>query len=126
MNTVHLFDLAAQQRDWLSMRQAAVSQNIANSSTPGYRRVDVQAFEAALKTQGAGLTTSHPAHLDAGGGFAPDASLGTARGWETSHSGNTVLLEQEMLAAAEVSRLFAMNTNITRSFHDMMLAGLRG
>jgi flagellar basal-body rod protein FlgB len=126
MTTVQLFDLAAQQRDWLTMRQAAVSQNIANSSTPGYRRVDVQAFEAALAAQGASLMMSHPGHLKTGGTFEPESSLGDARGWETSHSGNNVMLEQEMLAAAEVSRLFSMNVNITRSFHDMMMAGLRG
>lgn len=126
MNTVHLFDLAAQQRDWLTMRQAAVSQNIANSSTPGYRRVDVQAFNVALEATGADMARSHPAHINTGGGFEPDGSLGASRGWETSHSGNNVVLEQEMLAAADVSRLYSMNINITRSFHDMMMAGLRG
>jgi flagellar basal body rod protein FlgB len=45
---------------------------------------------------------------------------------ERSHSGNDVVVEQEMLNAAEVSRQFTLNVNITRSIHEMMLAGLKG
>ena len=48
MGPVHLFDLAAQQARWLSARQVAVAENIANANTPGYRAADVPPFETVF------------------------------------------------------------------------------
>lgn len=126
MSEVYLLGLAAKQRDWLSIRQATVAQNVANLATPGYRRVDVEPFEAVMKQSQAGLSTTHTQHIQSGGGLVSQHSLASQQGWERSHSGNGVSVEQEMLTASDVGREFTLNVNITKSFHDMLLAGLRG
>ena len=48
MGPLALLGLAAQHAKWLSVRQTAVSQNLANANTPGYRRRDVD-FHGALQ-----------------------------------------------------------------------------
>ena len=44
MGPVQLFELASQQAHWLSARQVAVAENIANANTPGYKAADVPPF----------------------------------------------------------------------------------
>ncbi len=52
MSSIHLFDLAARQAQWLSVRQATVAGNVANANTPDFRARDVQPFADVLdKTQ---------------------------------------------------------------------------
>ena len=48
MGPVQLFELASQQAHWLSARQVAVAENIANANTPGYKAADVPPFESRL------------------------------------------------------------------------------
>ena len=48
MEPVSLFDLAAKQAQWLSVRQSAIAGNIANANTPGYTANDVEPFEKVL------------------------------------------------------------------------------
>jgi flagellar basal-body rod protein FlgB len=126
MSGYYLTELAATQRDWLATRQATIARNVANASTPGYVRHDVKPFEEVLSRSDVVLTGSHPAHIGAPEGGRARVVLESRQGWERSHSGNDVVVEQEMLNAAEVSRQFTLNVNITRSIHEMMLAGLKG
>jgi flagellar basal-body rod protein FlgB len=126
MSEIYLLSLAAQQRDWLSTRQAAIAMNVANAATPGYRSADVPSFDAIMKEAPISLAATHANHISSRGGFSPDKSAARQASWEISHSGNSVSLEQEMLKAGQVSRAFSMNVNMTRAFHDMLLSGLRG
>jgi flagellar basal-body rod protein FlgB len=41
------------------------------------------------------------------------------------HSGNSVSLEQEMTKGGEVNRDYSMNAAIVRSFHRMLLSGVK-
>ena len=45
--------------------------------------------------------------------------------WETSHSGNSVSLEQELISAGEVNRAYRLNTGIAKAFHRMLLASAK-
>jgi flagellar basal-body rod protein FlgB len=126
MSEIYLLSLAAQQRDWLSTRQAAIAMNVANAATPGYRSADVPSFDAVMKQAPISLAATNTNHISSQGGFSPDTSFSKQASWEVSHSGNSVSLEQEMMKAGQVSRAFSMNVNMTRAFHDMLLSGLRG
>lgn len=126
MQPVSLFDLAAQQARWLAVRQSAVSGNIANANTPGYGTVDVQPFESVLDKTRVRLAATHPQHV----------SLGATRDGLTVNrtdtdapmlpSGNTVVMEKELMKAGEVRRSFELNTAIVKSFHRMLMATTRG
>lgn len=126
MSEIYLLGLAAQQRDWLSTRQAAIAMNVANAATPGYRSADVPSFDAVMKQSPVSVAATNQNHLSSHGGISPNTSFSKQASWEISHSGNSVSLEQEMMKAGQVNRAFSFNVNMTRAFHDMLLSGLRG
>jgi flagellar basal-body rod protein FlgB len=123
---IHLFDLASLQARWLAVRQATVSQNVANASTPGYAAQDVTPFSDVYDHFQMTLAATNAAHfredgLDASGLTAKDEGA-----WEITHSGNSVSLEQEMLKANEVNRAYSMNTAISKAFGQMLNQSVKG
>jgi flagellar basal-body rod protein FlgB len=125
MDTVNLFSLATRQAEWLSVRQAAVAGNIANANTPGYKAVDVEPFEKVLR-RGVDMTATNPRHL---GGDFERTSVRTREDDRTTAvlpSGNSVVVEQELMKAGETARNYELNTAIVKAFHRMMLMSVKG
>jgi len=125
VHPIHLFDLASRQAQWASVRQATISGNIANVDTPGYRSRDIEPFTAVLDKTALTLVRTEPGHLDVSGSGVEASKVGKAESWDITHSGNSVSLDQELLKASEVNRTYALNTNIVRSFHKMLLSAVR-
>lgn len=125
MQPVNLFDLASQQARWLSVRQTAVSSNIANANTPGYAAVDVEPFEAVLDQTRVSMRATHPKHIAAGASAAGFSVRQLSDGAPVMPSGNTVVLETELMKSGEVRRSFEMNTAIVKSFHRMLMMTTR-
>ncbi|WP_034993929.1 flagellar basal body rod protein FlgB [Beijerinckia mobilis] len=126
MSAVTVLDLISQQARWLTLRQATVAQNIAQANTPGFKSIDLLPFEQVYNEAGLRMTATSPKHLEAD---RNEADLNTAHsesGWETTYSGNSVSLEQEMMKAGEIHRAYALNTNIARAFQQMLLASVKG
>ena len=126
MEPVNLFDLAAKQSQWLAVRQSAIAGNVANANTPGYTAMDVEPFDKVLDRTAVSLISTDAGHLATGGtdgGFAvkPQDDNGVIM-----PSKNTVVLEKEMIKAADVRRSFEMNTAIVKAFHSMMMMALKG
>lgn len=126
MRPIHLFDLSSQHMSWLSNRQALVAGNIANINTPGYRALDLEAFDAVLESTSLEMTATARGHM------APDpktvSSADEVEGensWDVYHSGSNVSLEQELVKAGEVNRSYALNTNILKAFHRMLTSSAR-
>lgn len=120
VQSVQLFQLASFQADWLSARQSALTSNIANANTPGYRAVDVTPFEKVLKTSTSAVSATNPGHIPIGGS---DAGFSTQARAQTSvlPSGNSVHVEDELIKSSEVRQAFELNTAIVKSFHRMFL-----
>lgn len=102
--SLDLFQTAVAMARHAGTRQAVVARNIANADTPGYRAQQIAPFGdvygAAPMSQ---IRQSRPGHL------APDPRLRVTAapvvgGTEASPNGNTVSLEDEMLASVAVSR----------------------
>jgi len=96
----------------LSQRQRLLSENIANAATPGYvpRDTDERSFDKALsqvgrQSAGAGAPTvmalTNPSHLAGARGADLVAQVIEAPDSETTLSGNSVVLEDEMMKEAE-------------------------
>lgn len=106
-------------------RQGAISANIANADTPGYKAVDTGAFADEL-ADGGGLQplATRPTHLS-----RPDAEqsfeLAARRvpGTE-SPNGNTVSLESEMVKAADVRQTYDMALAIAKSTTNILRSSL--
>jgi len=120
VQSVQLFQLASFQADWLSARQSALTSNIANANTPGYRAVDVTPFEKVLKTSTSAVSVTNPGHVAIGG---TDAGFGTQARTQASAlpSGNSVQVEDELIKSNEVRQAFELNTAIVKSFHRMFM-----
>lgn len=126
VDPVYLFDLVEKQRSWLSARQSAVSQNVANANTPGYKAVDVTSFSKVLDRSALDLAGTNGLHIQTAA-FDPRASSPKeGANWETSLSGNSVSLEQEMMKAGQIRGAFSLGTSIMKSFHGMWMATLKG
>lgn len=126
MEPVYLFDLVSQHNRWLSVRQTAIAGNIANANTPGFKAVDTEPFEAVLNRVPLEMRVTHNAHLTPGRPAVPVTELRDEEAWDVLHSGNSVVLEQQLLKAGEVRRSFALNAGITKAFHRMLLMSAKG
>jgi flagellar basal-body rod protein FlgB len=125
MQPVQLFDLASQQAKWLSVRQATIAGNVANVNTPGFVAQDVEPFEKVLGKTTPSMIATNPNHL---GGDAFGSAIGLREDdfdVPMKPSGNSVVLENEMLKAGEVRRAFELNTAIVKAFHRMMMMTAR-
>jgi flagellar basal-body rod protein FlgB len=102
LDDIPLFSSLKSRLGYLSQRQRVISENVANSDTPGYRPNDLKAF--TIKAQGLG----GPLQLaqTSGGHMIPISAQGGAAGaWtpqvtpdsETRLDGNQVVLEEEMM-----------------------------
>jgi flagellar basal-body rod protein FlgB len=126
MEPVYLFSLVEQQRRWLSARQALVAQNIANANSPGYRAVDVTPFSKVLDQSALQLASTNLMHISTSPTDSRLASAKEGETWETSYSGNSVSLEQEMIKSGDIRGAFSLDTSIMKAFHGMWLASIKG
>lgn len=122
MSEIYLSKLAGSNANWLSARQTLIAGNVANSSTPGYKSVDVKPFSDALKTTGLTVSKTHSMHLTSSSGSAGGVGSELEDSWETYHSGANVSLPQEMIKSGEVSTAYQLNTSVMKSFHRMVVS----
>lgn len=125
MQPVNLFDLASQQARWLSVRQTAVSSNIANANTPGYGAVDIEPFEAVLNQSRVAMKSTHARHISAGQTESGFSVRQTNDSTPVMPNGNTVTLETELMKSGEVRRGLELNTAIVKAFHRMLMMTTR-
>jgi flagellar basal-body rod protein FlgB len=122
---LYLFELASSQAKWLELRQSTIAMNVANANTPGYRARDVEPFNKVLDGTPVRLATTSPAHMQLSAAETDTRTSAKKDSWEIVHSGNSVSLEQEMVKGGDVNREYSMNSAIVRSFHRMLLSGLK-
>ena len=126
MGPIHLFDLASRQAQWLAVKEAAISSNVANANTPGFKARGVDPFSDVLEKTQLSMAATDPQHLEVNASGISAVQMRQDYIAETTHSGNTVSLEQEMMKSGEVNRYLSLNTSIVKAFHRMMLAAVRG
>ncbi|WP_240609486.1 flagellar basal body rod protein FlgB [Phenylobacterium deserti] len=107
MSQIPLFAMLRGRLGYLSERQRLISENVANSDTPGYAPRDLKAFNFQAQIKAAQVMT--PAVTQAGHMLPPNAKTGAAAGVkeiktrdsETTLDGNSVVLEEEMMKMSE-------------------------
>jgi flagellar basal-body rod protein FlgB len=104
-------------------RLGAISQNMANADTPGYKARDVADFSTVWQAEsGDGMRATRAGHLgSAAQTMTPEiiASSGAS-----SPNGNSVSLEGEMVKAVEVRQQHDMALAIYRNTSDIIRASL--
>ncbi len=81
-------------------RHAAITANIANVDTPGYKAIDVT-FREALMGAGISMTRTNPGHMLAGGAKSGGALDVVELGGVPRRDGNDVNIDHEMVKLAE-------------------------
>lgn len=125
MSKIYLLQLASQQAQWLSARQRTIATNIANANTPGFVSMDVQPFTDVLDKTQVAMVSTNSAHMVPEGNDFTATRTAEADSWETTYSGNSVSLEQEMMKEGEINRSFTLNANIKRAFHQMLMLSVK-
>lgn len=112
-----IFSAVKKRLTWLTQRQEILSQNIANSDTPKYAARDLKAyrFKELIRQEGMQLNmmASEPGHLPGQRKRLRDyQEVDTRRPFETSPSGNSVVLEEQMAKINESQISHKLTTNI--------------
>ena len=104
MSDIPLFSMLENKLRFVNQRERLLSENIANSDTPGYQPRDLKAFDAMVGP-GAGamtLTQTSGAHMAGHASRAPDPFRSEASpDSETRLDGNSVVLEEQMSKMTE-------------------------
>ena len=98
-----LFQIAGAMAQHAGTRQAIVARNVANADTPNYRAMEMASFrDIYADTKFGQMRATRPEHVGlANARLSPAAVAQVA---EPSPNGNTVSVEDEMLAAVAISR----------------------
>ena len=97
-----MFSLISAKSAWLGNREAVLARNVANSTTPGFRPMDLSPFQKSLSSIGAGagrpgLAMTDPGHLPGVKRGAPPVGKAQLSGiYEMTPSGNAVSIEEEL------------------------------
>ncbi len=105
--------------DDAALRQQAISSNIANVNTPGYRRMDISAsFQQTLKSAFSQLSEGQTLDELPTGTIETAAVQGPPR-----PDGNTVQLEQEMVTMAQNSARYEFaGQMLAQNYHGIKYA----
>lgn len=136
-----VLNAAISKMHWNEARQKVLSQNIANADTPGYAPSDIKPldFKELLKGSASSLPTSAPSsaslgdvrmattnamHIALDGGSSSSSPVGNAKKekdpYETSPSGNSVILEEQLLKMNQNSIDHHLSTTIYQKNIDML------
>ena len=105
----NLFALASKRLQWLSDRQAVISENVANADTAGYRTRDVESFASYLSNVEQGEQTQ--ANI-----------VETQTDWGTDFSGNNVVLEEQLMQASSNAGQYKMAASLYRKAHELIIS----
>ncbi|MDO8289011.1 MAG: flagellar basal body protein [Parvibaculum sp.] len=124
---IPILSMMKQRLHWLTERQQVLAQNVANANTPGYVARDLKEldFGAMVDASGPRLApvATSSAHIgspvagsDAGGrsqmGKARGGEVIKSPGFETSPTGNSVTLEDEMIKVAQTQMDYETVTSL--------------
>jgi flagellar basal-body rod protein FlgB len=121
LNSMSFFQLASQRMSWLAANQRVVAENIANADTPGFKAREVSPFEALVDgSRTGGVRTTHAGHIQGGGHAGGLRATADSAAWETTIDGNTVVLEQQTLKAAEISESYQLAAQLYGKGHQLL------
>lgn len=105
---------------WLNANQTVISENIGHADTPGYKakELDGQNFSGLVdslvsnRPQGAQMRTKDARHMDTSGSSSVSLRTHESKDGEETPTGNSVVLEEEMLKLADNQMKYGMVVNL--------------
>ncbi|MDZ5648184.1 flagellar basal body rod protein FlgB [Nitrospirillum sp. BR 11828] len=128
LNRLGIFKLMSDKMAWDNQRQEVLAQNVSNSDTPNYQARDLVPFDFKNQLREAGkleLVATDPAHLASSGTGAGGFRAAKDRtAYETSPTGNAVVLEDQMTKIGQNAIDFQALTNLYRKQIGMLKMAL--
>lgn len=124
-----IFEAIGRKMAWLGQRQSLLARNIANADTPDYRPLDLKEgpFARTLERTGRSVRPegTHPLHLrGAASGAGTAKQSEQERTYEVAPSGNSVVLEEQMIKVGQTQMDYQMLTNLYRRHMSMIRTAL--
>ena len=125
LKKLSLFRMMSDRMDWLTQRQHVLSQNVANADTPRYAAQDLKPMDfkdsasrgSSFSMQ---LATTNAAHIrPTFGDEGPHDVVKTRRPYETAPSGNSVVLEEQLIKVAETASDYQTTTQLYSKYMEM-------
>lgn len=121
-----LFSAMSKRMAWLGQRHQVLAQNIANADTPGYAAQDLKEPQFGVLLRGAGgrltMVTTAAGHL--GGATSAKPAVEKSADSERKTSGNSVVLEEQMMKVSKTAMDFQLATNLYRKHIGMIKTAL--
>lgn len=132
-----LFDAVYANMNYLGQKQKVIAQNISNADTPDYQAHELKGspdFKSMLGNASGGrmslnapsLATTSSNHLRLNGQASGNTETYKDRAqkvaYEMAPSGNSVVIEEQMIKASEIVGEYRMMTNIHEKYLNMMRA----
>ena len=129
LSNLGLFKLMSRKMGWLTQRQEVLAQNVANADTPRYKSRDLKPFtfrEALGDQRRLPAATTSPAHLQGTRGTGGlDKVQRQGNPYETSPTGNNVILEEQMLKVGQTAMDYQTMTNLYKKQVTMIRTAIR-
>lgn len=114
---------------WLGQRQQVLADNIANAETPGYRPKDLEPleFRTVLGAERPGarqLAATHPVHFPGAEAGRALARVTTSEAQVVDATGNSVMIETELIKVGETAMDYQLTTNLYRKTMSMVRTAL--
>ena len=112
--------------NWLNQRHVILSENIANSDTPGFRPSDLQKVDfgevmnAARNKPRINQVRTDSAHISSGPELGEARSRPSKEVYEAAPAENAVILEEQLFKAQETMADYNMITNLYRKNVGML------
>ena len=129
LSKLSLFKIIGARMGYLGERQKVLAENVANADTPHYRPSDLKAmdFPAVLRgDQRIRMATTNQVHL-AGvtpGNIFQVEKAAFGKSYETSPSGNAVVLEEQMLKVSELQANYQLAANLYQKNLGMLRSAI--
>ncbi len=120
-----IFQTARALAGYAGQRQSVIAQNVANADTPGYKARDLTPFSDIRDGRGFAdtMAATRPTHLN-GSGPARTVPGTVERPGDFDPNGNTVMIEQELMLAAETRMQFDRAVTIYKTSLDILRTSL--
>ncbi len=128
---LQITDVIARKMEWLTRRQEVLSKNIANADTLKYVPHDLKDnhFKDLVNRAGPVMSqqTSHKGHISHNPLQGDTAKSTKSKGlYETAPSGNSVVLEEQMIKMSQTQLDYQGMVRLYKKHHDMYKMVLRG
>ena len=139
LNSIPIMAALKERMHWLKNRQGVIAQNVANANTPGYKAQELQAQDfseyfasidkeqrSSVRVKSMALRGSQSGHMQ---GFS-DANnrfeVVEAEVKDSNSTGNTVLLEDEMMKMNKTQIEYGMITNLYKKNVNLLRTAIKG